>query len=635
MGIIDIRWRNERLGNIGEVTPVRGLNGAVEAADSWGRVVKGLAGNVADGIGSAAKGFSAWLETRDKTDRDNFMADLQNGYNAYMNGDGSEENPGKMNEQPGDVAMWGDEARTKYDEMVAELRERHHISDRQWAMVSRDAAAFRNQWNGRIAGRVATTERKNAQDAATARRTATEATLAAGDCPREVYERYWRECSDELDAYGITDPDARAGEMRKRGLGVCRQGVANFVGGLAQMADADEQGGADGAAVFDRAVEDLKAGNAGAMFFPQQALEVGEDGERGANLVARMVGGADMETFRKAAIEDVKTAKAKWERGRDAANAERRRAEAQAEAEEMDAVNERLMAVHGEAVPEAPGGEAAHAERLAAAYESEAANGRLTAARRLSYAKTAESLRASLREDRRKAKDAETRAAEARLEKRRAATARIAAASFEMGRYYDPETETWVRMSATEMNDRARALLNSGAITTEQFYKVTAATQNAETEESKGLLKAFLSAAKKVAPDALVYNARMRQYEVDVSDKVKRGTKIPDSKELPDEWTVAGGKGWFGGDPTQAATYADLADALNTTRAWMKANNASEDEAVKHFLEMASGPVKNASATTLKKRNEMDEEEVRAMERNRRDALRFKANGTTGAALGR
>lgn len=631
MGIIDIRWRNERLGNIGEVTPVRGLNGAVEAARSWGEAVKGLAGNVADGIGSAAKGFSAWLDAKDKTDRDNFMADLQNGYNAYMNGDGSEENPGKMNEQPGDVAMWGDEARDKYDEMVAELRERHHIGDRQWAMVSRDAAAFRNQWNGRIAGRVATTERKNAQDAATARRTATEATLAAGDCPREVYERYWRECSDELDAYGITDPDARAGEMRKRGLGVCRQGVANFVGGLSQMADEDERGGADGAAVFDRAVEDLKAGNAGAMFFPQQALEVGEDGERGANLVERMVNGADMETFRKAAIEDVKTAKAKWERGRDAANAERRRAEAQAEADEMDAVNQRLMAVHGEAVPETKGGEAAHAERLAAAYESEAANERLTPERRLSYAKTAESLRASLREDRRRARADE----DARLEKRRAATARIAAASFKMGRYYDPETETWVRMSATEMNDRARALLNSGAITAEQFYKVTDATQGAETVESKGLLDAFLSAAKAVAPDALVYNARTRQYEVNVSDKVKRGTKIPDSKELPDEWTVAGEKGFFGGDPTQAATYADLADALNAARAWQKASNATEDEAVARFLKMASGTVENASMRTIKAKTEGEMEEAQLIESNRRNALRYRARGANGSAFGR
>lgn len=598
MGTLDIRMRSADLGNLGGVASAQTVDHARSAAArnaADAEKVNSLLG----GLEAIRKGIVSFDEQDRRRRENDYVAEVQNRFNAYMQGDGTEANPGRWNERPKDLKSWATEIRAEYDRIRAEARKRHGLSDREYDAVANGDAAFGQQWFGRIANRMAETARRNSMESATAVRTSTEQTLATGDGSPELYRQWAQNCIDELDAYGVTDPDVRAAKLRQRGLELCKTGVANYINDKTR--EATEAGDAGGK-VWDDAIAALREGGSDA-FFPPNARVEGGDG-KSENIVARFVEGSDMEAFRKAALDDLRNGKRRWENAMRAQRAER-------EQEQVEAFAAEEQEMFKADVPRTEEGEVAYFARQADAYRTLAdkADAAGMRERALRYRKVAESLgfrSAGIERQERARREAE--AVRAANEAERERIAREGAmreevyqqtlADFQLGGYAGADG-SWTAETASEQQERARRLLTDGRITPSQFRGLMRETGRTFDEEAEQVRSHVLDLAERIAPNAISYNRRTRSFAVRASKDVRPSAPIPDSKGLPGKWAV--------GDGTQSATYADLARALTLTLRWKEANGKGADEANAYFDRLVDGTVRMQQMATIRENLDYDE----------------------------
>ena len=345
MGVLDIRMRQERLGNLGAVQRVNTDNGAVEAARIRGEAARAL-GNAIGGfgrdLGDAAVIIGSMADRRNEREIDEAVVQYQRGMNAYDNGrrvDGEE--IGKSFEKvygtaskttPGlgekgamslvidDETKWlGGNVRFR-DAFASQLKEDLGLSDEQYATFRRRVAGFdlstQNNWV-RHADRSATA--REVGDAKARFEMASSAVVAPDANAASWTE--WRDALESTIAAGerasgrtLTDKE-RASARRAAALSVCKTGVGQF---LADTTEAATQAGAEGDMVFDAAIAALSRkedkGNDVAVFLPPSSwVENKKTGEK-ISLLGDALGDADMGAFRRAAVDDLKAAKAKWER---------------------------------------------------------------------------------------------------------------------------------------------------------------------------------------------------------------------------------------------------------------------------------------------------------------------------------
>lgn len=576
MGTLDIRMRSAGLGNLGGVASAQTVDHARSAAArnaADAEKVNSLLG----GLEAIRKGIVSFDEQDRRRRENDYVAEVQNRFNAYMQGDGTEENPGRWNERPKDLKSWATEIRAEYDRIRAEARKRHGLSDREYDAVANGDAAFGQQWFGRIANRMAETARRNSMESATAVRTSTEQTLAAGDGSPELYRQWAENCIAELDAYGVDDPDVRAAKLRQRGLELCKTGVANYIND--KNREATEAGDAGGK-VWDDAIAAIKSGGSDA-FFPPNARVGGKDG-KSENIVGRFVEGSDMEAFRKAALDDLRNGKRRWWYAMRAQRAER-------EQEQVEAFAAEEQEMFKADVPRTEEGEVAYFARQADAYRTLAdkADAAGMRERALRYRKVAESI--GFRSAGIKRKE------QARMEKE---IYQQTLADFQLGGYAGADG-SWTAESASEQQERAQRLLTEGRITPSQFRGLMRETGRTFDEEAEQVRSHVLDLAERIAPNAISYNRRTRSFAVRASKDVRPSAKIPDSDGLPDEWPVDGGE--------QSATYADLARALTLTLRWKEANGKGADEANAYFDRLVDGTVRRQQMATIRENLDFDE----------------------------
>lgn len=321
MGMLEIRTRQERLGNLGRTMSPDFRNGAAEAAraagDAWaaaGRAARDAGG----GLMSLAVTLGRVAEHDHRVRYDAFLADAREEFDAWMRGDGSAENPGKINEKVEDPARWAQEISARWGEVTRRHRERHGITDHEWeSEVKEMVRPYGDQWTGRVLARALQVREHNALVSAQANVNADEALLSGGDGSPEVYRAYARHVEALLDAQGVTDPDARAAKRRAFALRQCEEGVKAFI--VRKAREADDAAGAGGAKagerVFDEAIAALGEAKDGKAFFPPNAVEEvrGADGRPAqVNIIGRWADGADMGAFAKAAADDLRRAKERW-----------------------------------------------------------------------------------------------------------------------------------------------------------------------------------------------------------------------------------------------------------------------------------------------------------------------------------
>lgn len=329
MGMLEIRTRQERLGNLGRTMSPDFRNGAAEAAraagDAWAAAGR-AARDAGDGLMSIAVTLGRVAEHDHRVRYDAFLADAREEFDAWMRGDGSAENPGKINEKVEDPARWAQEISARWGEVTRRHRERHGITDHEWeSEVKEMVRPYGDQWTGRVLARALQVREHNALVSAQANVNADEALLSGGDGSPEVYRAYARHVEALLDAQGVTDPDARAAKRRTFALKQCEEGVKAFI--VRKAREADDAAGAGGAKagerVFDEAIAALGEAKDGKAFFPPNAVEEvrGADGRPAqVNIIRRWADGADMGAFAKAAADDLRRAKERWA-ARERANA--------------------------------------------------------------------------------------------------------------------------------------------------------------------------------------------------------------------------------------------------------------------------------------------------------------------------
>lgn len=344
MGVLDIRRRQERLGNLGAVQRVNTDNGAVEAARIQGAAARQL-GNDIKGFGrdlGVAAGYLGTIAAR-KSEReiDEAVVQYQRGMNAYNNGrraDGEDVGASfekvyatAMQTSPGlgekgalslvidDEAKWLDNNVRFRDAFAAQLKEDMGLSDAQYDTFRRRVTGFdlstQSNWV-RCADKAATA--REVGDAKARFEMATSAVIAP-----DANAASWVEWRDALDSSlvageraagrAFTDTE-KAVARRAAALTVCKTGVTQF---LSDVTEAATQAGARGDEVFDKAIDALKAQGGedeGGAFLPPSSFIEDEKTGKQVSLLSDALGDADMGAFRKAAVEDLEAAKVKWER---------------------------------------------------------------------------------------------------------------------------------------------------------------------------------------------------------------------------------------------------------------------------------------------------------------------------------
>nr|DAH80685.1 MAG TPA: hypothetical protein [Caudoviricetes sp.] len=595
MGVLEIRMLQERLGNIGGIAARAAEDRTAAArirAQADGEKVKSLLG----GLSAVQKGFEIVQDARLRTEeadrrrrKDNYLADLQNEFNSWMNGDGSAENPGKWNENPQDVGGWTREVREKYAEISDAARKRYNLSDREFETVSRSADAFRNQWFGRVSSRAAETMRRNDQAAATALVKADEITLSYGDGSPELHRQYADHINAKCDAYGVTDPEQRKLIFREAGLKLCQTGVRNYIRDTDERASAP---GADGAKVWDEAVKALESGD-GSSLLPPNATFRTPDGKNAENVVGRWVEGADLEALRKAALDDLREGRARWIRADEARKAE---AAAAIKTEFANAEQE----LYKDEIPKTPEGEAAHFDRQSLGYRALADRADEAGQKDLAlkYRKASESLgfkSAARADEALKAEREETFDAESIV--------------FGQGGWIDERGE-FRELSQIDLQERALDLLISKRITPAQNQALRKLADGRFDKDAQEFRSYVLDLGKRLVPNAIRYNAKRNLFEFNPTAKVREGTLMPSDGGIPALSRVKNGY--------EQVTYGKLVDAMNTAMRWRKVHNADETATREYFDKLVAGTVQKQLQESINERNRSENVFLDAYEELRR-----------------
>lgn len=617
MGVIQIRQRSERLGNLGGVRQADTDTGATRAygalADSireegrQRRAMAGELGSVMDGLKDIAVGIAVDRERRDRQAADRYVARFQQGMDAYNNGstdaDGARVK-GAMETDFADSGKWISDNVEYRDRFGQKLKDELGMSERAMQIARDRLVGYNLHMQNRWQSHAAKVDDLKAQAAAGERLNAAQAALTTtaidGDTNKNGADwalslEEWRDAVENVLDKTHVPEEARPAARRKAALDVCRNAMT------ARLARCGEDlRGTDGEtreavkAEFDALEADIRERGWEAAF-PFGASAMDGTGKTVSDPVRKSLEGADLDGFRNAALKDLDAA-----RGRALRDLTMREHETQETA--RNKALQTVKQLHLAPVPQTDEAQAAYFDKMGDAYEKMAMTPGLDEATSANYAKTAQSLRFRAVGERNASaaatKAAEKEAAREQRERLKEAQARFKEAQeetfstveneFNIGGYRTNDGE-WHDMDANEMADRAMKLLNEKKITRVQFNKLMAIQKPKMDEENLAFRDLVLADVKNLLPNVGYRNGRF-QFKPTKDVTVTKSTGVGFDT----------GSRWYWSNPREEYTYGELIKAMNITLKWQQMNKKTPAEAKEHFDDLTKGIIRGHQRATVK-----------------------------------
>lgn len=327
MGLIEIRSRTERLGNLGGVRETdmqtgaaRAYAGMADAIAQEGKANRALAGGIA-GLADDAKKlairFAEAQERRANEEADRYVARFQEGMNDYENGytdaDGNRV-AGAMEATPDDTGAWMGANVDYRDRFGAQLRNKLKMSDRAMEIARKRLVGYNLSAQKRWAGRAASLDQaRRKADGIARENAATEALMnldGTSDAASRLCWEEWKESGENsLEIAGIPKDSPAAKEMlRKRALGVLGRRLEGRIAATAEsVADLPPD---QAKTAFDQLSAELAEDNIVATLAPDAEFRDGKGGVV-ADYMRESLGDAPLSEFAKAAAKDVDLARRK------------------------------------------------------------------------------------------------------------------------------------------------------------------------------------------------------------------------------------------------------------------------------------------------------------------------------------
>ena len=511
-----------------------------------------IVANTLEGLGKLALEFADRENQRVAT---NAILAKRQDRNRYMYGDGTAENPGQFNAQFDDARVWLDGLREENVRM-----DEHYEKDLNSAQrrIYREAMAKDEvEWQLRIGSHAAKrTLRAQTDTAVAVAANAKDEAIRNFTDPAfrdaKVHE-YFAALEREYDVRSLSEGE-RALERKNAAEDFCTTLATRTFQKWAEKTS----GNADPEAVK-------------AEWEKMRKTLLDLDGEVPANREIRDALGSD------ALDEAHRTLLARrFEEARDRAVSASQTLKSQNQRKVQDDLVMREQSLFKEPPPEDEDGIVGGMTSKAMSYakfadEAEAAGlGRVA----LSYRRTADALREGAKDYRRTAAR-ERQAENAALQK---TVYETTAADFDLGGYYRDDGRgglEWVEENAWERQERAAALYKGGKVNYVQFNALMAKTRPEVDDTFKAVRNHVLDTLTKLVPNAIKYNSRSQSFEVSPTAKVRGSTKTQQM--------------WETTDGRQAATYAELVQAMNLAVQWGKNGKKSVAEICDYFDKMASG----------------------------------------------
>ena len=344
MGLIEIRSRSERLGNLGATRRTETAGGAAAARASMANDALDAgraASRIGDGLGDLAKlGFTLAKDWRDKADSelaDRYVSRFQEGMDAYNDGTTDAQGnrvPGAMEQTPEDTGKWIDGNVEYRDKFGARLKEELKMTPRAMEMARKRLVGYNLHTQGRWQGRAAKVDDLKAQSAASERQQAAHSTLARimvdGDTNEHGADyalalEEWKDAvENRLDKARLPE-EARSAERRKAALQLCQDVLAARLRRCGEDAQASETATPESVkGAYEDLEETLKDPESGwEGLFPFGATALNENDDVISDPVRESLKGADLEAFKAAALKDLEAARGRDLRERDARERER------------------------------------------------------------------------------------------------------------------------------------------------------------------------------------------------------------------------------------------------------------------------------------------------------------------------
>ncbi len=330
MGVIEIRNRSERLGNVGSVRMADVRTGAAEAYAQEAQAIGADAErkrNLASGLGDLGRGLMALgLTLRDKEDQakvDAYVSRYQSEMNAFNNGyvgENGERVKGAMEAMPAtedETVEWERGCYSHRNHVGSSLRKELKLNDRQMQMADKRLVGYNLTLQSNWATRSGTLNRQ--RELAGAQTRERESCRALEMLPSEAVNSdaaittwmEWRDAGERmLQVQGIDPGSGQADEYRRaRALSVLK---TRFEKRLRNEEAACEGLSPDEAkARMGQFRAALKDGDPIQLLVPDSTAVRGDDGQTIADFVRAALGpdaDARMDAFRSAAVRDAKAA---------------------------------------------------------------------------------------------------------------------------------------------------------------------------------------------------------------------------------------------------------------------------------------------------------------------------------------
>ena len=327
MGLIEIRSRTERLGNLGGVRETdvqtgaaRAYAGMADAIAQDGKTKRALAGGIAglfDDAKKLAVQFAEAQERHANEEADRYVARFQEGMNAYDNGytdaDGNRV-AGAMEATPDDTGKWMDANVDYRDKFGDKLRKDLKMSDRAMEIARKRLVGYNLSTQKRWANRAASLDQaRRKADGIARENAATEALMnldGTSDAASRLCWQEWKESGENsLEIAGIPKDSPAAKEvLRKRALGVLgkrlKQRIEDTAASVADLPPDQAK------IAFDQLAAELAEDNIVSSLAPDAEFRDGKGGVV-ADYMRESLGDAPISEFAKAAAKDVDAARRK------------------------------------------------------------------------------------------------------------------------------------------------------------------------------------------------------------------------------------------------------------------------------------------------------------------------------------
>lgn len=308
MGMLDIRMRGERLGNIGAVQRVQTDNGAAAAFAAragLGRVVSGLGGDM------TRIAIEADRRIQDNA-ADEYVAKFEKAMLDYQRGSVAEDGtrtPGAMEVPIEDTAKWMKDNAQFRDRLGFRLKRELKMSGPAMRLARDRLRHFNMGLDGQWADRAMRTDRAREIGNAQGRMELETFNMSQPGATEET-TRAWHDAVEKyLDKAQVFGVEERAAVKRQQALKILDAGIANLVSQVRE----DESGeNSQGGKLFDEWIKSFKDGEVDQLLPFWSYVDDGKGGK--TNPLVDALGEADLTAFKKSAVDRMKAAKDSWER---------------------------------------------------------------------------------------------------------------------------------------------------------------------------------------------------------------------------------------------------------------------------------------------------------------------------------